>query len=134
MGDLSSEEQNMRFRLYIPAAVALGCLATLPQSGSAGVVDRGFTEISHAAIVPPPYLLQISHRSRFRRTIRVTGIITNEGVECTALRSDDGRLYTLAGRFRLKPGTRVRVIGRLAEASFCMQGTTINPRHIFAAR
>ena len=123
----------MQFPRYIPAAVALGCLAGLPQSGSAGVA-RDFPKVGHAAIQQSGYLLQISHRSRFRRTVRVTGTVTDEGVECTALRGDDGRLYTLAGRYRLRPGMRVRVIGRLAEASSCMQGTTINPRRIFAAR
>lgn len=58
--------------------------------------------------------------------ITVTGRVTDEGVECTAIRGSDGRLYTLAGNTgRLMPGDRVEVIGRRAEASFCMQGTTI---------
>ena len=58
--------------------------------------------------------------------LEVTGIITREGVECPALRSDTGELYTLAGDTgRFRPGDRVTVRGRGAETSFCMQGTTI---------
>ena len=67
-----------------------------------------------------------AHKSSHRPTIRVTGVITNEGVECTALRGDNGKLYTLAGGTgSFKPGDRVRVIGKIAQVSFCMQGTTI---------
>lgn len=59
--------------------------------------------------------------------ITVTGTITGEGVECLALRGDDGKLYTL-GRPQNPPaaGHRVRVTGTIAETSICMQGTTIN--------
>ncbi|HEX2834070.1 MAG TPA: DUF5818 domain-containing protein [Thermoanaerobaculia bacterium] len=59
--------------------------------------------------------------------ITVTGTISDEGVECLALRGDDGKLYTL-GRPRNPPasGQRVRVTGTIAETSICMQGTTIN--------
>jgi hydrogenase maturation factor len=59
--------------------------------------------------------------------IVITGKITDEGVECLAMRSDDGTLYTL-GRPQNPPasGQRVRVTGTIAGASFCMQGTTIN--------
>ena len=92
----------MHFPKYVIAAAIAGCLVTLPQSSSAGV-DGSFTAPRQAALQQSGYLLQISHRSRFRRTVRVTGIITNEGVECTALRGDDGRLYTLAGRIQRAP-------------------------------
>jgi hypothetical protein len=58
--------------------------------------------------------------------VTVTGELTDEGVECPALRGEDGRLYTLAGEIGdLGPGDRVRVEGTVAEMSFCMQGTTI---------
>jgi hypothetical protein len=68
-------------------------------------------------------------------TIRVTGVITDDGVECTALRGDDGRLYTLAGGAGgFKSGDRVRVIGKVAEMSFCMLGTTIEVRRIIAVK
>lgn len=60
------------------------------------------------------------------KRITVTGTITDEGVECLALRGDDGKLYTLAGQKNAPPaGTRVRVTGTVAEISTCMQGTTI---------
>ena len=63
--------------------------------------------------------------------LRVTGTVTREGVSCPALRGDDGRLYTLAGAFDpLRPGERVQVIGREAQFSICMQGTTIQVRQI----
>jgi LysM repeat protein len=67
--------------------------------------------------------------------VAITGTLTREGVECPALRGDDGRLYTLAGDIeRFRPGDRVRVEGRPAEVSFCMQGTTIEVRRIERAR
>jgi hypothetical protein len=61
-------------------------------------------------------------------TITITGRVTDEGVECLAVRGDDGTLYTLAGgdRGKLRTGARVRITGTIAEMSFCMQGTTIN--------
>lgn len=62
-----------------------------------------------------------------RPAIDVTGTITREGVTCTALRGDDGRLYTLAGQTAgFQPGDRVRVTGDQAQTSFCQQGTTVN--------
>jgi LysM repeat protein len=58
--------------------------------------------------------------------LRVTGSVTREGITCPAVHGDDGRLYTLAGVLEpLRPGERVRVIGREAQSSICMQGTTI---------
>lgn len=65
--------------------------------------------------------------------ITVTGVITREGVRCPALRGSDGRLYTLAGDIgSFQPGDRVQVRGRRAEASICMQGTTITVERIRA--
>ena len=60
-------------------------------------------------------------------TVTITGTVTDEGVECPALRTDDNQLYTIAtsDRSRLKPGMRVRITGTVAEMSFCQQGTTI---------
>lgn len=63
--------------------------------------------------------------------ITVTGTITREGVECPALRGENGRLYTLAGDTgRFGPGDRVQVQGERAEVSSCMQGTTISVNRI----
>ena len=54
------------------------------------------------------------------------GQLTAEGVECPALRGDDGVLYTLTGSLaEFKAGDEVVVEGTLPEASMCMQGTTI---------
>lgn len=56
----------------------------------------------------------------------ISGTVTGEGVECPAVRADDGRLYTLAGDVGdLEPGDRVQVQGQRAEVSYCQQGTTI---------
>ena len=59
----------------------------------------------------------------------ISGTVTGEGVECLAVRGDNGRLYTLAGNVDdLQPGDRVQVQGQRAEMSFCQQGTTIDVR------
>lgn len=56
----------------------------------------------------------------------VRGRLTDEGVECPALRSEGGELYTLAGETApFEVGDEVCVCGIVAEMSFCMQGTTI---------
>lgn len=70
------------------------------------------------------------------REVTVTGTLTREGAECQAMRGDDGRLYTLSERrFEgFRPGDRVRVQGRIAEVSFCQQGTTIDVTRIESAR
>ncbi|MGH9458840.1 MAG: LysM peptidoglycan-binding domain-containing protein [Thermoanaerobaculia bacterium] len=59
--------------------------------------------------------------------IRVTGVVTGEGVECPQIETEDGTRYTLAGATTraLRKGDRVSVEGTIAEVSFCMQGTTI---------
>jgi hypothetical protein len=58
--------------------------------------------------------------------VTVNGTLTREGAECQAMRGDDGRLYTLAGDTRgFRAGDRVRVVGRIVQASICQQGTTI---------
>ena len=58
--------------------------------------------------------------------LRVPGVLTAEGVECPALRGLDGKLYTLAGDIgSFVTGDTVLVVGRTAELSTCMQGTTI---------
>jgi hypothetical protein len=60
------------------------------------------------------------------RTLNIHGTLTDEGVECRALRGDDGQLYTLTGDLGgFQTGDRVRVRGKIAERTFCGQGTTI---------
>jgi LysM repeat protein len=69
------------------------------------------------------------------RGITVRGLMTREGVECPALRSDDGELYTLTGRTRdFGPGDVVTVTGRIADRSICQQGTTIEVERMEAGR
>jgi len=64
-------------------------------------------------------------------SVTVTGVLTDEGVECRALRGDDGRLYTIAGDLEgFAVGERVRIEGRIAEMSYCMQGTTLTVERI----
>ena len=59
--------------------------------------------------------------------ICVRGTLTDEGVECQALRGDDGQLYTLLGDLQgHKIGEEVIVCGNVVQISFCMQGTTIS--------
>jgi hypothetical protein len=63
--------------------------------------------------------------------VTVTGLLTDEGVECPALRGDDGVLYTLAGKpDPYKAGDRVTVTGVPVEVSTCMQGTTLQVKSI----
>jgi hypothetical protein len=60
--------------------------------------------------------------------VTVVGTLSDEGVECAAMRGDDGTLYTLTGQGTLgygAAGTRVSVTGKIAEISMCQQGTTI---------
>jgi LysM repeat protein len=68
-------------------------------------------------------------------TVSVVGTLTREGVECQAMRGDDGKLYTLPGDLPrgFGPGDRVRVVGEVAEASYCQQGTTISRARISQA-
>jgi hypothetical protein len=60
--------------------------------------------------------------------VTVVGTFTDEGVECPAIRGDDGSLYTLVPKSSVGlvgPGVRVRVEGTVQQFSTCQQGTTI---------
>lgn len=62
----------------------------------------------------------------YSKSIYVVGVLTDEGVECQAMRTDDDELYTLVGDLKgLKIGDRVYLKGTIVDISFCMQGTTI---------
>jgi uncharacterized protein DUF5818 len=70
----------------------------------------------------------IEHRTvaRQNQSMTVTGKLTDEGVECQAMRGDDGKLYTLTGDLKgFRAGDRVRVTGSIPAESICQQGTTI---------
>jgi hypothetical protein len=63
--------------------------------------------------------------------VSVPGTLTDEGVECPAMRDRAGTLYTLVGTdLEWGPGTDVHVEGRIAEAAICMQGTTLEVESI----
>lgn len=69
------------------------------------------------------------------RGFSVSGLLTREGVECPALRSADGELYTLSGSIRgFRAGDTVTVTGRPTQRSLCQQGTTIEVERIEQAR
>jgi hypothetical protein len=67
--------------------------------------------------------------------VTIVGRLTSEGVECQALRGDDGQLYTLLGGDlgNLPVETRVSVLGERLEFSSCQQGITIRVRSITPA-
>ena len=67
--------------------------------------------------------------------ITVVGRLTGEGVECQALRGDDGQLYTLLGGELgdLPVESRVRVTGEKLDFSSCQQGITIRIQSIAPA-
>ncbi len=74
----------------------------------------------------PIALSDIFHVTDAVGMVQRRGQLTAEGVECRALRGDDGVLYTLTGSLaEFKAGDEVIVEGTLPEASICMQGTTI---------
>ena len=89
--------------------------------------DRAVLLVAFDAIFAPIGLSDPFHVTREDGTLQRTGTVTDEGVECTAFRDADGYLYTLVGNVEeLEPGDRVVVEGIIAEASVCMQGTTID--------
>jgi LysM repeat protein len=64
-----------------------------------------------------------------RRT--VIGVMTDEGVECQAMRGQDGQLYTLIGDLEgYGSGDPVEVRGSEPEVDFCQQGVTIEVEDI----
>ena len=61
------------------------------------------------------------------RSLLVRGWITDEGVECTAMRGEEGELYTLVGVLGdASPGESVEVAGTISEISMCQQGLTVD--------
>jgi len=60
------------------------------------------------------------------KTVCIKGKLTDEGIECRALRTENNKLYTLVGDLKeFSTGDEVCISGTIAEISFCMQGTTI---------
>jgi LysM repeat protein len=62
---------------------------------------------------------------------RVSGVLTAEGIECQAMRGQDGQLYTLIGDLEgYGSGDAVQVRGPEPEVDFCQQGVTIEVEDI----
>lgn len=100
--------------------------------GTVRVPDWAATGEAYVFVASGPEGAPIVSSDRFHiqirddGTIRVAGRLTDEGVECPALRTEDGALYTLTGDLGgAQPGDRVVVEGTLPDMSMCMQGTTI---------
>jgi hypothetical protein len=69
-----------------------------------------------------------------KESIVVVGTLTDEGIECQALREDKtDKLYTLTKNGGFKRGDHVKVTGPIAEVSICQQGTTISVNTIVKA-
>jgi hypothetical protein len=63
--------------------------------------------------------------------ITITGVVTDEGVECPAVRTDAGDLFTLVGLSPPpKTGDRVEITGTPMAFSTCQQGVTIKVREM----
>jgi hypothetical protein len=65
--------------------------------------------------------------------ITIIGTMIAGGVECHAMRAEDGTIYTMRRSplvRQLRPGARVKVEGKIAETSTCQQGITIVPTRI----
>ena len=74
----------------------------------------------------PVGISDVFHVTDAEGTLRLEGRITDEGVECTAMRSENDDLYTLTGDIGApSPGDGVVVEGTIAEMSVCQQGLTI---------
>jgi hypothetical protein len=120
----------------------LVCLITLALTGSQGVykspaeLQQAEAQIKKATCLEAKAVVASGPvAARQSQSITVTGKLTNEGVECKAMRGDDGKLYTLTGDLKgFKPGDRVKVTGRVAEMSSCMQGTTLGVEKIERAK
>ena len=58
--------------------------------------------------------------------ITVSGVVTDEGVECRAMRGDDGLLYTFVDLpAEIATGDRIEVRGAEMADSTCQQGVTL---------
>lgn len=95
------------------------------------VPEWATSEVSYRMIVfdfyfAPLALTEVFHVTAPDGTVGREGVLTEDGVECPAMRGDDQMLYTLTGDLAgYRSGDRVRIRGRIAETSMCMQGTTL---------
>lgn len=108
-------------------------------TSAAGELNTSIT-IPASAMRGRPYVVVVQERDHEPRavsnpfvvgaagdSVSVHGSLTNEGVECPAMRDPAGTLYTLATNdLDWAAGTQVMVRGTIAGMSTCMQGTTIS--------
>ena len=88
--------------------------------------DRALLIVAFDAIFAPIGLSDPFHVTRPDGTLQRTGRITDEGVECLAMRDGDDFLYTLVGNTDgLSVGDPIVVEARYVETSVCQQGTTL---------
>jgi hypothetical protein len=100
-----------------------------------GILLLAFAFALGGAVTPPSAAFEHQTTAQQSQSVTVTGKLTNEGVECKAMRGDDGKLYTLTGDLKgFRTGDRVKVTGRIAEMSTCMQGTTLGVEKIERAK
>lgn len=93
--------------------------------------DRAVLLVAFDAIFAPIGLSDPFHVTRADGILRRTGQITDEGVECLAMRDTDGFLYTLIGNIQgLRAGEPAVIEGTYVEASTCMQGATIRVERV----
>lgn len=96
--------------------------------------DRAVLLVAFDAIFAPIGLSEPFHATRADGMLRRTGAITDEGVECTAMRDTDGFLYTLIGNVgSVAAGDSVVVDGTYVETSICQQGTTLQVVNVVPA-
>jgi hypothetical protein len=93
--------------------------------------DRAVLLVAFDANFAPIGFSDPFHVTRQDGILRRTGTVTDEGVECIAMRDTDDFLYTLIGNTEgLEPGQSAVIEGRYMEASTCMQGTTIQVERV----
>ena len=96
--------------------------------------DRAVVLIAFDAIFAPIGISDPFHVIGPEGFLRRTGEITDEGVECLAMRDTDGYLYTLIGETDgLEPGASVAIEGTYVETSICMQGTTLSVARVLSS-
>ena len=118
---LSSGFARSKRRSRRTAALHFSCFAIFLLAGSACAVSNTDPAANSAENGGNP-------------VITIVGRLTDEGVECQALRGDDGQLYTLLGGIGTLPvETRVSVSGERLDFSSCQQGVTIRVRSITPA-
>jgi hypothetical protein len=108
------------------AVFSLGFLLTVLAAPTTADDDRSARREPIGALIS----VASAEQAPESRLICIQGQLTDEGIECPALRSEGG-LYTLAGDTGgFEIGDEVCVCGAVADVSFCMQGTTITVTHI----